>query len=44
MGNTVANVIKKYHGDATRLMDILSDVQSELGHLSDWTEIGRAHV
>jgi [NiFe] hydrogenase diaphorase moiety large subunit len=37
MGNTVANVIKKYHGDATRLMDILSDAQSELGHLSDWT-------
>ena len=37
MGNTVSAVIKKYNGDPTRLMDILSDVQSELGHLSDWT-------
>ena len=37
MGNTVNNVVKKYNGDATRLMDILIDIQSELGHLSDWT-------
>lgn len=37
MGNTVSNVVKKYNGDATRLMDILIDIQSELGHLSDWT-------
>ena len=37
MGNTVYSVIKKYGGDSTRLMDILIDVQSELGYLSDWT-------
>ncbi|MFZ2655032.1 MAG: NAD(P)H-dependent oxidoreductase subunit E [Victivallales bacterium] len=37
MGNTVNNVIKKYNGDETRLMDILMDIQSELGYLSDWT-------
>ncbi len=37
MGNTVNNVIKRYSGDETRLMDILMDIQSELGHLSDWT-------
>ncbi len=37
MGNTVNNVIKRYNGDETRLMDILMDIQSELGYLSDWT-------
>ena len=37
MGNTVHAVIKRYHGDSTRLMDILIDIQAELGHLSDWT-------
>jgi [NiFe] hydrogenase diaphorase moiety large subunit len=37
MGNTVNAVIKRYAGDPTRLMDILIDIQSELGHLSDWT-------
>jgi [NiFe] hydrogenase diaphorase moiety large subunit len=37
MGSTVTDVIKKYHGDATRLMDILIDVQSGLGYLSDPT-------
>lgn len=37
MGNTVYSVIKKYNGDTTRLMDILIDIQAELGHLSDWT-------
>lgn len=37
MGNTVYAVIKRYGGDPTRLMDILIDVQSELGYLSDWT-------
>ncbi len=37
MGNTVNNVIKRYHGDETRLMDILMDIQSELGYLSEWT-------
>jgi len=37
MGSTVYSVIKKYGGDSTRLMDILIDVQSELGYLSDWT-------
>ncbi len=44
MGNTVNNVIKKYNGDETRLMDMLMDIQSELGYLSDWTieQISRA--
>ncbi len=37
MGDTVNAVIKRYHGDPTRLMDILLDIQSELGYLSDWT-------
>ncbi len=37
MGNTVYSVIRKYGGDSTRLMDILIDIQSELGYLSDWT-------
>jgi [NiFe] hydrogenase diaphorase moiety large subunit len=37
MGNTVHSIIKKYNGDETRLMDILIDIQSELGHLSEWT-------
>ncbi len=37
MGNTVYSVIKKYGGDTTRLMDILIDIQSELGYLSEWT-------
>ncbi|HDQ25889.1 MAG TPA: hypothetical protein ENN43_03985 [bacterium] len=37
MGNTIHSIIKKYDGDNTRLMDILIDTQTELGHLSDWT-------
>lgn len=37
MGNTVHAVIKRYNGDPTRLMDILIDIQDELGYLSDWT-------
>ncbi|MFP4466324.1 MAG: NAD(P)H-dependent oxidoreductase subunit E [Candidatus Goldiibacteriota bacterium] len=37
MGNTVHEVIKKYNGDETRLMDILIDTQSAFGYLSDWT-------
>src|SRR5208283_5985803 len=37
MENTLASVVKKYNGDASRLMDILIDIQSERGHLSDWT-------
>jgi [NiFe] hydrogenase diaphorase moiety large subunit len=37
MGNTVHNVIKKYNGDSTRLVDILIDIQEELGYLSEWT-------
>ena len=37
MGKTIADVVAAYHGDASRLMDILIDIQSERGHLSDWT-------
>jgi len=37
MGNTVYSVIKKHGGDTTRLMDILIDIQAELGYLSEWT-------
>ena len=37
MENMLAAVIRKYHGDVSRLMDILIDIQSERGHLSDWT-------
>ncbi|MCX7698590.1 MAG: NAD(P)H-dependent oxidoreductase subunit E [Candidatus Goldbacteria bacterium] len=37
MGNTINAVIKKYNGDETRLMDILLDIQTELGYISDWT-------
>jgi len=37
MGRTIADVVAAYHGDASRLMDILIDIQSERGHLSDWT-------
>jgi [NiFe] hydrogenase diaphorase moiety large subunit len=37
MGNTVHSTIKKYNGDSTRLMDILIDIQAELGYLSEWT-------
>ena len=36
MENIVYSVIKKYNNDPTRLMDILIDIQSALGHLSDW--------
>jgi [NiFe] hydrogenase diaphorase moiety large subunit len=31
----IRSVIQKYGGDETRLMDILLDIQQELGHLSD---------
>jgi [NiFe] hydrogenase diaphorase moiety large subunit len=37
MGNTISALVKKYNGDSTRLMDMLIDIQSERGHLSDWT-------
>ena len=37
MEQTVTAVIKKYNGDETRLMDILIDIQSELGFLSKET-------
>jgi len=37
MGNTISTLVKKYNGDSTRLMDMLIDIQSERGHLSDWT-------
>jgi [NiFe] hydrogenase diaphorase moiety large subunit len=37
MGNAIDATIHKYKGDPTRLMDILIDIQSERGHLSDWT-------
>ena len=37
MEKTITAVIKKYNGDETRLMDILIDVQAELGYLSDTT-------
>ncbi len=37
MGNAIAATIRQYNGDPTRLMDILIDIQSERGHLSDWT-------
>ncbi len=37
MGNTINAIIKKYNGDETRLMDILLDVQTELGFINDWT-------
>lgn len=37
MEKTVTSVIKRYGGDETRLMDILIDVQAELGYLSDRT-------
>lgn len=35
--NIVNSVIGKYNGDETRLMDILIDIQSELGYLSNQT-------
>ncbi len=37
MSNAINATIRKYNGDPTRLMDILIDIQSERGHLSDWT-------
>ena len=37
MQKTIASVIRRYQGDVTRLMDILIDIQAELGHLSDAT-------
>lgn len=37
MVNTINTIIKKYSGDETRLMDILLDLQAELGFISDWT-------
>jgi len=37
MDKTIPAVIKKYNGDETRLMDILIDIQAELGYLSDAT-------
>jgi len=37
MGNTISALVEKYNGDSTRLMDMLIDIQSERGHLSDWT-------
>jgi [NiFe] hydrogenase diaphorase moiety large subunit len=44
MGNTITDVIKQYGGDETRLMDILIDIQSAQGYLSDSaiTQIARA--
>ncbi len=35
MGNSVNSIIEKYNNDATRLMDILSDVQCEPGCIPD---------
>ncbi len=37
MGETVHAIIRNYNGDPTRLMDILIDIQSQLGYLSEWT-------
>ena len=37
MGNVINATVRKYDADPTRLMDILIDIQSERGHLSDWT-------
>ncbi len=37
MAETIYSIIKKYGGDETRLMDILIDVQSEIGFISEWT-------
>ncbi|TAN37694.1 MAG: hypothetical protein EPN23_04045 [Verrucomicrobia bacterium] len=37
MEKTITAVIKKYNGDETRLMDILIDIQAELGYLADAT-------
>src|SRR5208283_696997 len=34
MVNKVKHIIKNYHSDPTRLMDILIDVQIELGYIS----------
>ena len=44
MDNEVTAVIKRYNGDETRLMDILIDIQAELGFLSKGTtaEIAQA--
>lgn len=35
MENTIKSIIGKYNNDRTRLMDILTDIQNELGHVSD---------
>jgi len=37
METTVKAVITRYEGDATRLMDILIDIQATVGYLSDMT-------
>lgn len=44
MQTAIVRIIKRYGGDATRLMDILIDAQSALGYLSDAaiTQIARA--
>ncbi|HYX07052.1 MAG TPA: NAD(P)H-dependent oxidoreductase subunit E, partial [Bacteroidales bacterium] len=35
MGTTVQHIIEKFHKDPTRLMDILIDVQAEVGYIPD---------
>jgi len=35
LGTVVSQVVEKYNKDKTRLMDIVTDVQSELGYVSD---------
>ena len=37
MSNPIQAIIQKYGGDETRLMDILIDIQDELGFLSPET-------
>jgi len=37
MNYDITSIVKKYNNDSTRLMDILIDVQSELGYLSEFT-------
>ena len=44
MGGTIQAIIQKYGGDETRLMDILIDVQEELGYLSHETTAGIARA
>ncbi|MEK6796852.1 MAG: NAD(P)H-dependent oxidoreductase subunit E [Spirochaetota bacterium] len=43
MSTAISSILKRYNGDETRLMDMLIDIQSELGYLSESTidEISR---